>query len=60
MAKKTFTAEFKSKVAIEAVKGNKTIPDISAEFEIKKNTLSKAIGAGKLRHAIKKRLNQPT
>ena len=36
MSKKTFTAEFKSKVAIEAVKGNKTIPDISAEFEIKK------------------------
>ena len=32
-----------------------SIPDISAEFEIKKNTLSKAIGAGRLRHAIKKK-----
>ena len=34
MAKKTFTAEFKAKVAIEAVKGNKTIHELASEFEI--------------------------
>ena len=34
MAKKTFTAEFKSKVAIEAVKGNKTINELTSEFEV--------------------------
>ncbi len=34
MAKKTFTAEFKAKVAIEAVKGNKTINELASEFEI--------------------------
>ncbi|NCT56792.1 MAG: transposase, partial [Legionella sp.] len=34
MAKKTFTAEFKSKVAIEAVKGNKTINELTTEFGV--------------------------
>ena len=34
MAKKTFTADFKSKVAIEAVKGNKTINELTSEFEV--------------------------
>lgn len=34
MAKKTFTADFKSKVAIEAVKGNKTVNEIASEFEV--------------------------
>jgi len=34
MAKKTFTADFKSKVAIEAVKGNKTINELASEFEV--------------------------
>lgn len=34
MAKKTFTADFKSKVAIEAVKGNKTVNELASEFEV--------------------------
>ena len=34
MAKKTFTTDFKAKVAIEAVKGNKTINELSSEFEV--------------------------
>lgn len=34
MAKKTFTAEFKAKVAIEALKGNKTINELTSEFEV--------------------------
>ena len=34
MTKKTFTAEFKSKVAIEAVKGNKTINELTTEFGV--------------------------
>ena len=34
MAKKTFAAEFKAKVAIEALKGNKTINELTAEFEV--------------------------
>lgn len=34
MAKKKFTAEFKSKVAIEAVKGNKTVSELASEFEV--------------------------
>jgi transposase len=34
MAKKTFSADFKSKVAIEAVKGNKTVSELASEFEV--------------------------
>jgi transposase len=34
MAKKTFTSDFKAKVAIEALKGNKTINELSSEFEV--------------------------
>ena len=34
MAKKTFTAEFKAKVAIEALKGNKTINELTSEFGV--------------------------
>ena len=34
MAKKRFTAEFKAKVAIEALKGNKTINELTSEFEV--------------------------
>jgi transposase-like protein len=34
MAKKTFTADFKAKVAIEAVKGNKTTNELASEFEV--------------------------
>lgn len=34
MANKSFTADFKAKVAIEAVKGNKTINELASEFEV--------------------------
>lgn len=34
MAKKTFTADFKARVAIEAVKGNKTVNELATEFEV--------------------------
>lgn len=34
MGKKVFSADFKSKVAIEALKGNKTINELSSEFEV--------------------------
>ena len=34
MAKKTFTADFKAKVAIEALKGNKTINELTTEFGV--------------------------
>lgn len=34
MSKKSFTATFKSKVAIEALKGNKTINELASEFEV--------------------------
>ena len=32
MTRKKFTSEFKSKVAIEALKGHKTITELSSEF----------------------------
>jgi transposase len=34
MGKKKFTADFKAKVAIEAIKGNKTTNELTAEFEV--------------------------
>jgi transposase len=34
MAKKTFSAEFKAKVAIEALKGHKTTNELASEFEV--------------------------
>lgn len=34
MSKKSFTAAFKSKVAIEAIKGHKTINELASEFEV--------------------------
>ena len=34
MSKKSFTAEFKSKVAIEALKSNRTINELSTEFGV--------------------------
>lgn len=34
MSKKSFTAAFKSKVAIEAIKGHKTISELASEFEV--------------------------
>jgi len=34
MAKKSFTSAFKSKVAIEALKGHKTVNELASEFEV--------------------------
>lgn len=34
MAKKSFSSEFKAKVAIEALKGQKTINELASEFEV--------------------------
>ena len=34
MPRKTFTAEFKSKVAIAALKGHKTINELASEFDV--------------------------
>ncbi len=34
MSKKSFTSEFKSKVAIEALKSQKTVSELAAEFEV--------------------------
>ena len=34
MKRKTFTSEFKAKIAIEAIKGQRTINEIAAEFEV--------------------------
>ena len=34
MAKKKLSAEFKAKVAIEALKGHKTINELATEFEV--------------------------
>jgi transposase-like protein len=34
LAKKTFSTEFKAKVAIEALKGHKTTNELASEFEV--------------------------
>ena len=34
MSRKSFTAEFKSKVAVEAIKGHRTISEIATEFGV--------------------------
>jgi transposase-like protein len=34
VAKKRFTSDFKSKVAIEALKGHKTTAELASEFEV--------------------------
>ena len=34
MTKKTFSSEFKAKVAIEALKGHKTTNELASEFEV--------------------------
>jgi transposase-like protein len=34
MPKKRYTAAFKSKVALEAIKGQKTISEIASEYEV--------------------------
>ena len=40
MPKKRYTAAFKSKVALEALKGQKTLSEIASEYEIHPNQVS--------------------
>lgn len=40
MTQKTFTADFKAKVAIAALKGNKTINELTAEFGVHATQIS--------------------
>jgi putative transposase len=41
MPKKRYTASFKAKVALEAIKGLKTISEIASEYEVHPNQVSK-------------------
>jgi transposase-like protein len=40
MQKKRYTAAFKSKVALEAIKGQRTISEIASEYEVHPNQVS--------------------
>lgn len=40
MPKKRYTAAFKAKVALEAIKGQKTLSEIASEFEVHPNQVS--------------------
>lgn len=40
MPKKRYTAVFKSKVALEALKGHKTLSEIASEYEVHPNQVS--------------------
>ena len=40
MPKKRYTSAFKSKVALEAIKGQKTLSEIASEFEVHPNQVS--------------------
>jgi len=40
MPRKRYTAAFKSKVALEAIKGQKTISEIASEYEVHPNQVS--------------------
>lgn len=40
MPKKRHTASFKSKVALEAIKGQKTLSEIASEYEVHPNQVS--------------------
>lgn len=40
MQKKRYTAAFKSKVALEAIKGQRTISEIASEYEVHPNQIS--------------------
>lgn len=40
MPRKRYTAAFKSKVALEAIKGMKTISEIASEYEVHPNQVS--------------------
>lgn len=40
MIKKRFDSEFKARVALEAIKGNKTIAEISSDFKVHSTQIS--------------------
>jgi transposase-like protein len=40
MPKKRYTSAFKSKVALEAIKGQKTLSEIASEYEVHPNQVS--------------------
>lgn len=40
MPKKRYTAAFKAKVALEAIKGQKTLSEIASEYEVHPNQVS--------------------
>lgn len=40
MGRRKFTSEFKAKVAIEAVKGQKTVNELAQEFEVHPNQIA--------------------
>ena len=41
MKRRKFSAEFKTKVAIEAIRGLKTLHELSSEYEVHPNQISK-------------------
>lgn len=40
MQRKQYSAEFKAKVALEAIKGNKTINELASGFEVHPNQIT--------------------
>ena len=40
MARKKYSSEFKSKVALEAIKGQRTLSEIASEFGVHPNQIS--------------------
>ena len=62
MGRKSFTAEFKAKVAIEALKGNQTINELSSEFGVHSTQITtwkkNLIQAGKQAFSGKKQQGQ--
>ena len=40
MSRKKYSSEFKSKVALEALKGNRTLSEIASEYEVHPNQIS--------------------
>lgn len=41
MVRKIFNAEFKARVAVDAIKGDKTIPEISSKYKIHSTQISR-------------------
>lgn len=41
MIRKKFSSEFKAKVSLEAIKGQKTLPEISAQYKVHSTQIAK-------------------